>query len=230
MRWRFAGSLKGMSLKEYTAVTRFKASTIVARASKYVARNLWLKFDRRKPMSEDQIALVRQAINKAMLELVANYPFEIPIFKLTSKPVVGYKNKSIYFLSFLDLMVLPSVSTDYGAAYKVRKSHYEHGGRSGPITFSRHAIERLFERAVGLKEVCQNECAWTFLYLLQDITLKPEVNHQSMMLSCGDRGHFPIIWEANKKIWVCTTFLLPGFDGTPEHLSESVSRLREKFR
>lgn len=230
MSWRFKGSLRGMSLKQYTAVERFKPSTVVLRARKYVDRHDWIKFDRRKPMTEDQIHRVSCAINKAMLELVNNFPFETPTFKFVKRAVVGYKNKKICELVSADLFIVPYVSTPDGAAYQIgKKKVFTHTGFSGPITFSGHAIERLLERIPDLNSLCRTEFAASWLVLLKKAVADQQVDKSTLTLSLLGLGHFPMVWEPLRDIWVCTTFLLPKFAGTPEDAAEKLRKLREKW-
>jgi hypothetical protein len=239
VRYDISSSLRGLSLKHYTAVTRFKASNVIARAAKYIDRSIWMKFDRGKPMTDEQAFLLRCALNMAALELVKNYPFEIPVITLVKHPIAEASRrlgqpkaskKGVYNLTQFELLLWPSIGTPKGAVYTVLGRPFEMDGHKGKIAFATHAITRMLERLPDLNEVATKENALVPLKFLEYVTAMPVVDPATMMLKAVKYGHFPMEWCPEQQIWVCTTFLLPGYVGTKEHLSKCLEQLREKWK
>lgn len=211
----FKGSLKGVSCKSYQFIKKVQVKKVLFQARQYIDPSVWTKFDRAKPMSPRQAQELEAAINRVLRETTPDYPINIPYMKLESQPVKGYKYKRIYTSANLTLTTLESVSTSDGKAFYLNKSDKcEYRGMEGPVAFSRHAFERLFERCPEFDKFSYRQPASILAFLYSVITARKFMEGAGTMLSAYPWGFFPTKFASG--FWICTSFLTPGMDGTPK--------------
>ncbi len=215
--------LRGLNAKTYYQIQKLTDSNIVAAAKKYLPGNIWTKFDRGKPLTDQQIRTVYEALNRAMMDRIEDYPFTSILIKLRYEYVLTKKGQAkVWGIKDVHIVRLPSLNTDRGNAFVVDDSEIlTHEGQAGQITFSSHAIERLVERIPEIKEFSQKE-SMIALKMLGTICKTKEVQkgddgHPMLVFSLCNRilGFFPIVY-CDKNVWICTTFLEPEMHGTPK--------------
>lgn len=212
---QFLGNLKGISFKSYQFIQQVQVKKVLTKARRYMSDSAWMKFDRSKPMSPRQIQEVEQAINRILRETTPDYPINVPFIKIQSQAVTGYQFKRIITSAHLSLTTLDSVSTSEGTAYYLnRRDVCEYQGKCGPVAFSRHAIERLFERCSELDALTYKQAAVPLMFLYSVFRVGRFLEGAGTFLSAYPWGFFPVQFAAG--FWICTSFLTPGMDGTPK--------------
>jgi len=155
------GSLKGMSAKEYYRVQKLATVNLSSVCAKYLPDNIWKKYDRRKPVKYSQAMLIFDALNRAALDTMVDFPFETPVIGVKTKsPKLGKGNTigRIVVLESVSICRLPKIITDEGTSYFVTKQvKVRHDNKEGLVVFSKHAIERMMERIPILSKLSKRD-------------------------------------------------------------------------
>lgn len=223
----FAGSLRGMSMREFAQFQAADLKRLVSEVRPWVERDLWVKFDRMRAMSRSQLLFVVAALNKVLATKCPDFPFVYPVLK--TKVTRAHKpTKFILTLKGVSLVSVPSVSTPEGTLYFFANQTVTLNGVVGQLGFHRHSVERLMERLPMLAEHAHDVSATFITEVLSYLTLHPTFQNDLLVL-CKKTGppaaYFPLRLFSKEatggdRFWCAITCLLPSMmqSKEPDHV------------
>lgn len=215
-------SLRGLSRQDYYRSVSMlnKLPSLLSRARKYVPATLWMRFDRSKPMSVDQINVVRDGLEAALFEMdQQDWPVCFPIATMRKLTSTRFANKFIWRIQKCGMARFPHISTPEGRAYTLPHfPNIKYNALDGPLAISTHVFDRLHERVPSLWEQAKRN-PQTFWQVLKasfnemTIIISPET-HAPLFRLVG-YGWIVLRWDSPLQMWIGVTFITPDMQGAP---------------
>lgn len=218
---QITGHLGELSSQEYYAFIKLKNPVNDIRP--IVGDELFKKFDRGKPLNDNQINTIVAAINQVVFEPFKSLiPYSTPVIVVKRNYDVS-STRSIYSLSQISLFRMEKYNTPDGNGYLACDNTVTYGDHTGRVLFSKHAIDRLLERQPKLIELSKVNTEMIIKVMRQCIKkAKVEIGSVGPQLKCDPIGFFPMIWEKELGMWMLTTFLDKDMRGTADQVIQKM--------
>ena len=212
-------TLKGLTAREYRYVDSFCRINVLSEAKRrgLLDPALFMKIDRHKPISEEQMNEALDAMYETIFQLnEPTFPMISTFIEHDYERVRDMPTKRILRILAFPMFKMRPLRTLDGTLYAVTDHSVTYMGQSGLVYFSSHVFDRFKVRCPKIMEYAKKNTGLV-VALFQMAVKAPvvEEGNHGPQLKLGSLGYCPLIYrqERGEFIWIATTFLSVGMRG-----------------